>query len=154
MTIYLIFSGCKLSDYFIYQERGKSPAGGSHCLTHLSLREKCRYSELFWSVIFHIPTEYGEIVRSFFRMRSEWGKIRTRITPNANTFYVVFGSTQFSAYIKWCDKYFRMLLIIIFDAFASPLLLRKFFLCWFDLNKKKHFLVLNAFLAMIRKILD
>ena len=26
-----------------------------------TLREKCPYSELFWSVFFHIRIEYGEI---------------------------------------------------------------------------------------------
>ena len=35
----------------------------------LPLRKKCPYSELFWS---------------------ECGKIRTRITPNTDTFYVVY----------------------------------------------------------------
>ena len=29
--------------------------------TTLALREKCPYSELFWSVFSHIWTEYGEI---------------------------------------------------------------------------------------------
>ena len=29
----------------------------------ISLREKCRYSELFWSVFSRIWTEYGEILR-------------------------------------------------------------------------------------------
>ena len=28
-----------------------------------SLREKCPYSELFWSAFCHIRTEYGEILR-------------------------------------------------------------------------------------------
>ena len=37
-----------------------------------SLREKCLYSEIFWSVISRIQTEYGEIQSIspyFFRMR-------------------------------------------------------------------------------------
>ena len=38
----------------------------------LSLRKKCPYSELFWSVISRIRTEYGEM--------------RTRINPNTDTF--------------------------------------------------------------------
>ena len=41
----------------------------------LALREKYPYSELFWSV--------------FSRIRTEYGKIRTRITPNTDTFYAV-----------------------------------------------------------------
>ena len=45
-----------------------------------SLRKKCPYLELFWSTFSRIWTEYGE---------SEWGKMRTRITPNTDTFHVV-----------------------------------------------------------------
>ena len=44
----------------------------------LSLREKCPYSELFWSLFSRVWTEYGEILR---------------ITPNTDTFYAVFVST-------------------------------------------------------------
>ena len=40
-----------------------------------TLREKCSYSELFWSAFPHIRTEYG--------------KMRTRITPNTDSFYTV-----------------------------------------------------------------
>ena len=54
-------------------------------MIQFSLREKCPYSELFWSVLFHIRTEYG--------------KIRTRITPNTATFYAVFFS-QISRFSK------------------------------------------------------
>ena len=31
----------------------------------IALREKCTYSELFWSAFSHIRTEYGEILRIF-----------------------------------------------------------------------------------------
>ena len=31
-----------------------------------SLREKCPYSELFWSVFSRIETEYGEIPDTFY----------------------------------------------------------------------------------------
>ena len=41
----------------------------------LTLREKCPYSELFWPIFSSIRTKYG--------------KIRTRITPNTDTFYAV-----------------------------------------------------------------
>ena len=47
----------------------------------LTLREKCPYSELFWSGFSRIQTEYGE--------QSECRKMRTRITPNTDTFYAV-----------------------------------------------------------------
>ena len=52
-----------------------------------ALRERCPYSELFWSAaIFSIRTEYGEIFRiSPLRIQSECGKLRTRITPNTVT---------------------------------------------------------------------
>ena len=42
-----------------------------------------------------IRTEYGEIIRIslyLVRMRENPGKIRTRITPNKNSFYTVFLS--------------------------------------------------------------
>ena len=52
------------------------------------LREKCPYSELFWSVFSQICTEYKEIRRSL-RIQSECGKIRTRTTPNTDTFNAV-----------------------------------------------------------------
>ena len=42
---------------------------------YVTLREKCLYTELFWPVFSHIRTEYG--------------KIQTRITPNADNFYAV-----------------------------------------------------------------
>ena len=50
-----------------------------------SLRKKCRYSELFWSAFSQIWTECGEI----FRIQSKCGKMRTRITPNTDTFYAM-----------------------------------------------------------------
>ena len=43
-----------------------------------TLREKCPYSELFWSVFSRIVS---------LRIHSECGKIRTRITSNTDTFY-------------------------------------------------------------------
>ena len=33
----------------------------SYYLKELTLREKCPYSELFWSAFYRIRTEYGEI---------------------------------------------------------------------------------------------
>ena len=44
-------------------------------LVFTSLHEKCPHSELFWS--------------AFSRIQSECGKMRTRITPNTNTFYAM-----------------------------------------------------------------
>ena len=53
-----------------------------------SLREKGPYSGLFWSAFSRTRTEYGEILRTL-RIYSECGKMRTRTTPNTDTFYVV-----------------------------------------------------------------
>ena len=46
------------------------------------LREKCPYSEIFWSVFSRIRTEYGE-------MRSR--KTQSRKTPNRDTFDAVLA---------------------------------------------------------------
>ena len=64
----------------------------------LSLRKKCSYSELFWSVFSRIRTEYGEILRIspyLVRMWENAGKMRTRITPNTGTFYAVFFTMRY-----------------------------------------------------------
>ena len=63
-----------------------SPSGKHNILLSKStLREKCPYSEFFWSVFSRIRTEYGVSLR----IQSECGKIRTRKTPNTDTFHVV-----------------------------------------------------------------
>ena len=49
------------------------------------MREKCPYSEIFWSVFSLIRTEDEEILR----IQYEYGKIRARKTPNTNTFHAV-----------------------------------------------------------------
>ena len=52
----------------------------------LALHRKSSYSELFWSVFSRIWTEYGEMLR----IQSNCVKIRTRITPNKDTFDAVY----------------------------------------------------------------
>ena len=42
-----------------------------------SLREKCPYSELFWSAFSRIQTEYGEILRIFFFHLNDGGRVFT-----------------------------------------------------------------------------
>ena len=72
-----------------------------HTELKISLRKKCPYSELFSSVFFRIWTEYGE------RIQSEWGKKRTRITPNCRFSYtgtwelvdLFVGTKHFGYYI-------------------------------------------------------
>ena len=49
-----------------------------------TLPKKCPYSELLWSVFSRIWTEYGEIC-----FQSEFGKIRSRMTQNTDTFDAV-----------------------------------------------------------------
>ena len=53
--------------------------------SHIALRAKCPYSELFWSAFSRIRTKY----RVSLRIQSECGKIRLRITPNPDTFHPV-----------------------------------------------------------------
>ena len=52
----------------------------------VSLREKCPYSEFFCTLFSLIRTEYGEIGD----IQSECGKMRTRKTPNTDTFQAVY----------------------------------------------------------------
>ena len=71
----------------------------------MSLRKKCPYSELFWSALSafsRIWIEYGEI-RSIspylVQMWENAGKMRTRITPNTDTFYAVCVSKYFAYHL-------------------------------------------------------
>ena len=59
-------------------------------LSKFTLRVKCPYSKFFWFVFSSIRTEYGQILR----IQSECGKIRTRKTPNKDTFHSVLGLSQ------------------------------------------------------------
>ena len=54
----------------------------------ITLREKCPYLELFWSVspAFELNTERYDVS---LRIQIEFGKLRTRLTPNTDTFYAV-----------------------------------------------------------------
>ena len=47
----------------------------SEIINLVPLREKCPYSEFFWS--------------AFSRIRNEYSRMQTRKTPNTDTFYVV-----------------------------------------------------------------
>ena len=63
---------------------------GVQALTNTSpnaLREKSPYSEFFWFAFSCIRNEYEDGV--CLRVQSECGKIRTRKTPNTNTFHAV-----------------------------------------------------------------
>ena len=56
--------------------------------TWYTLRKKCLYLELYWSVFSHIGTEYGE-VRSISLYSIQMWKMLTRINPTRDTFYAV-----------------------------------------------------------------
>ena len=67
-------------------------ASASHCVKSVRIRS---YSDPHFS---RIRTEYGEIIRisSYsVRMRENLGKMRTRINPNSDTFYVVICREMF-----------------------------------------------------------
>ena len=49
----------------------------------ITLRVKCPYSELFWSILSRIWREYREM------LQFECGEIRTKIIPNMDFFYTV-----------------------------------------------------------------
>ena len=66
-----------------------------------TFRKKCPHSELFWSVF---PT-FGmntERCRVSVRIQCECGKMRTRITPNMDSFHAVLGSNFTCSYKKEC----------------------------------------------------
>ena len=67
-----------------------------------TLRKKCPYLELFWSAFSCIWTEHGAIQGIFsFRIKSKCGKIRTKITPNTDTFHLV-AVTWHISYFNFC----------------------------------------------------
>ena len=67
-------------DFLLYYQSFESSCfwSNSECLA----REKCLYSEFVWSVFSRILREYGEI-------QSECGRMRTRKTPNTDSFHAV-----------------------------------------------------------------
>ena len=55
-------------------------------LNYSILHKRCPYSHLFWSAFNpHFPT----LGLNKFRIRENAGKMRTRTTPNTDTFYAV-----------------------------------------------------------------
>ena len=55
------------------------------CCYYLSitLRKTCPYSELFWSILSRIWSDYREM------LQFECGEIQTKIIPNMDTFYTM-----------------------------------------------------------------
>ena len=68
-------------------------------LNSSSLRKKCPYSELLWSVFSRIRTEYKRYGLSL-SIQSECGKIRTIIIPNTDTLHSAF---VFILLLKYSD---------------------------------------------------
>ena len=71
-----------------------------------SLRKKCPYSELFWSLFSRIRTN-TERYGVYLRIQSKCGKIRTRITPNTDTFRAVTNIALHSYVSDRWDKVFK-----------------------------------------------
>ena len=70
-----------------YHSRIKIKSVHVKSITHIALHKKRPYSKLFWSAFSHIWTEYGEI-------QSKCVKMRTRITPNTDTFHAMLISIK------------------------------------------------------------
>ena len=65
----------------------------------LALRQKCPYSELFWSAFFPYSVQIWENAR----------KIWTKVTPNMDTFFAVFADKCKILYVLLCDYYKKLL---------------------------------------------
>ena len=68
--------------YYIFVSKNGYSCYQQHWNENDVFCKKCQYLELFWSVFSRIRTECGEIQS----IQSKFGKIRTRITPNTDTF--------------------------------------------------------------------
>ena len=64
--------------------------GESVFFWQLSLRKKCQYWEFFWS--------------AFYCIHSECGKMRTRKTPNMDTFHAMFDHDLAADQFAECSK--------------------------------------------------
>ena len=71
-----------------------------HCYSNMVLVcEKFLYLEFFWSVFPRILTDTKRYSVSL-RIQFEWGKIRTRKTPNTDNFHAVAFRTIFQQYVE------------------------------------------------------
>ena len=97
-----------------------------------TLREKCPYSELLWSAFFRIPTQYGEI--------------RIRITPNTETFQAVKISKGEEKQFSLCSvlkKYKTSIYYIILRLMSKSIQIHNFYHDFMFL-KLKPFLFVNV----------
>ena len=74
-----------------------------------SLREKCPYSEFFWSVFLRIRTEYGEIQmrENPDQKNSEYGHFSRSVSMNQNiiAFAILFSAPS---EILWYRLYYEI----------------------------------------------
>ena len=95
-----------------------------------SLRKRCPYSESFWSAFSRIRTEYREI-QSISPYSVKYGKIRTRVTPNTDTFHALIRSYLYFSNESLTTYFFSYLLI----SFLSFLNLQLQVLSRFEIKK-------------------
>ena len=86
------------------------------CLLCISLRKKCPYSELFWLVFFpHFPVfpAFTTYLPYSVQLGENAGKMRTRITPNTDTFYAVYGPPSgYNSLISFFSKFQKQRILI------------------------------------------
>ena len=88
-------------------------------LCQFSLRKKCPYSELFWSVFSSDRSEYGKILRiSLHSVRMQ--KIRARITRNTDTFHAVIQLCMAYPIGVNSNSLFQILLVTCFFPLPLP----------------------------------
>ena len=77
-----------------------------------TLRKKCPYSELLWSVISRIRAVYGEVQTIRRDTQFECGRIRTKITPNTDNFLRSVSFNKFWKAIPYLQLFsiFQLLL--------------------------------------------
>ena len=82
------------------------------CVQDVALRKKCLCLKFFWSALSRIRTEY-ERCRVSLRIQSDCGKMRTRITPNTNTFHSVLIMKVFLSAKVISELYIRTFVAIL-----------------------------------------
>ena len=116
MFVFIFFSSIKFLEIFCKIKLDE-------CRTYWevvtwALREKCAYSELFWSPFFlHFPT-FGLNTDRYsvsLRIQFECGKIRTRITSTMDTFYAVELSRKYAhkGYLTFFPSYSNITLFFL-----------------------------------------
>ena len=97
---------CRIKMNMIYKCRRRSASNDPFAraflclLRFVPLREKCRYSEFFWSIYSRIRTEYWDSCHLSVFCRNDQISVQIRKTPNKDTFRAVcvltFASVHYS----------------------------------------------------------